>query len=139
MNIDTSTEFGRRVSRRLKDELIIWLTTTGTNGMPQPRPVWFSWQEDSFLIYSRPDTAKLAHIAKNGQVALNLDGNGTGGDIIVFTGQATIDESMPPADQVKDYITKYAGGIEELGMTAAEFGQRYSVAIKIVPSQLRGF
>ena len=138
MNIDTSTEFGQRVSRRLNAETIIWLTTTGATGMPQPRPVWFLWRGDSFLIFSRPNTAKLAHIASNGQVALNLDGNGKGGDIIVFTGQAKINKSMSSADQVGDYVKKYAAGIEGLGMTPVEFGERYSVAIEIVPNHLRG-
>ncbi len=56
---DPTTEFGARVAARLRDERIIWLTTTGADGTPQPNPVWFLWDGASFLIYSLPDAARL--------------------------------------------------------------------------------
>ena len=136
--IDLSTEFGQRVARRLVEEGIIWLTTVDSSGVPQPRPVWFLWDGKTFLIYSRPGTAKLRHIAGNPRVALNLDGDGKGGDIVTLIGRAEILHEPPPADQVPAYIEKYAWGMERLNMTAAEFSQTYSAAIRITPIQLRG-
>lgn len=41
MIIDLTTEYGARVARRLQDEQVIWLTTVGRDGTPQPNPVWF--------------------------------------------------------------------------------------------------
>lgn len=102
--LDLNSDFGQRVDRRLAEERIIWLTTAGSDGTPQPRPVWFLWDGDSFLIYSRPDTAKLRHIAGNPRVALNLDGDGLGGDIVVFIGEAEILSDGPAADQIEDYV-----------------------------------
>lgn len=136
--IDTNTEFGQRVARRLAEERIAWLTTIDSNGVPQPRPVWFLWDDETFLIYSRPGTAKLRHIAKRPQVALNLDGDRLGGDIVVFTGQAAIDHAAPPADQVPAYVAKYHPGFARIGMTAAEFSASYSVALRVTPINLRG-
>ncbi|MCB9129858.1 MAG: TIGR03667 family PPOX class F420-dependent oxidoreductase [Anaerolineales bacterium] len=98
--IDLNTEFGQRVARRLAEERIGWLTTVDATGTPQPRPVWFLWQEDILLIYSRPGTRKLEHIARNPRVSFNLDGDGLGGDIVVLTGVAAINDSAPPADQM---------------------------------------
>ena len=63
--IDLSTEFGQRVQRRLTEERIIWLTTVSEGSTPQPRPVWFLWDGETFLIYSRPNTYKLRHIKHN--------------------------------------------------------------------------
>ena len=34
-------EFGQRAAERLRTEEVIWLTTVGNDGMPQPSPVWF--------------------------------------------------------------------------------------------------
>ena len=73
--IDLSTDFGKHVDRRLQEEWIIWLTTVGEDGTPHPRPVWFLWDGETFLIYSRPDTHKLDHIARRPRVALSLDGD----------------------------------------------------------------
>jgi PPOX class probable F420-dependent enzyme len=90
------------------------------------------------LIYSRPGTAKLQHIAERPQVALHLDGDGLGGAIVVFTGQAEIDSAGPPADQVPAYVAKYRPGFARIGMTPAEFAASYSVALRVTPLKLRG-
>ncbi len=136
--IDTSTEFGQRVARRLEEERIIWLTTVDQNNVPQPRPVWFWWDGETFLIYSKPNAHKLEHIARNPKVALNLDGDGLGGDIVVFTGQARLDPSAPPANEVTEYADKYQAGFTRIQMTAKTFAESYSVAIRVTPSNLRG-
>jgi len=136
--IDTSSDYGRRVKQRLTEERIIWLTTVSERGAPNPRPVWFLWDGESFLIYSRPNTRKIEHIKKNSRVSLNLDGDGLGGDIIVLIGDALIDDGALPADQVPAYVAKYTAGMERIGMTPAEFAQIYSIPIRVMPMRLRG-
>lgn len=136
--IDLNTEFGQRVARRLAEERIGWLTTVDATGTPQPRPVWFLWQEGSLLIYSRPGTRKLEHFARNPRVALNLDGDGMGGDIVVLTGMAVIDGNAPPADQAPAYVEKYSAAMQRIGMTAEQFAQTYSVAVRVTVDHLRG-
>lgn len=136
--IDLSTEFGQRVQRRLKGEQIIWLTTVSADGEPHPRPVWFLWREGEVLIYSQPETHKLAHIQYTPQVALNFDSDGRGGDIVVFYGTASIDHDLPLANEVNDYIHKYAIGLERIGMSPEAFAQSYSVPIRVQLTSLRG-
>ena len=48
--IDTNSEWGQRVERRLRTEEVIWLTTVDGQGMPQPSPVWFVWDGSTILI-----------------------------------------------------------------------------------------
>jgi PPOX class probable F420-dependent enzyme len=136
--IDPNTEFGRRVARRLEEERIIWLTTVSLEGVPQPRPVWFLWDGGTFLIYSQPQTHKLAHIARNPKVALHLDGDGRGGSIVVFTGEASLAPDAPPANKVPAYVQKYQPGFTRIGKSAEEFAQSYSIAMRITPTHLRG-
>ena len=136
--LDTNTEFGRRVERRLTEERIIWLTTVDADSRPQPRPVWFLWDGETFLIYSRPKTHKLNHIAHNPMTSLHFDGDGKGGDIVVFSGEAHFDPAALAADAVSAYVDKYEAGFKRIGMTAEEFANSYSVAIRIKPTSLRG-
>jgi PPOX class probable F420-dependent enzyme len=138
MQIDSSTPFGQRVNRRLDEALIAWLTTVRRDGTPEPSPIWFLWDGAGFLIYSRPNTQKLRNIGRSPRVSLNLDGDGRGGDIVVITGQARIDRSAPPSDQVAAYTAKYAERIKGIGLTAEQFAQAYSVAIRVTPEKLRG-
>jgi PPOX class probable F420-dependent enzyme len=138
MKIDPSTEFGARVQRRLDDELIGWLTTVGRDGTPHPKPVWFLWTGEAILVFSRPNTAKLAHVARNPRVALNLDGDRHGGDVIVLTGTAEIDEAIAPADAHPAYVEKYREAIGRIGMTPESFAAAYGVPIRITPEKLWG-
>lgn len=136
--LDMNTEFGQRVARRLAEERIAWLTTVDSSGTPQPRPIWFLWTNGHFLVYSRPGNHKLSHISRNAKVSLNLDGDGSGGDIVVIIGEAQIDDTAPPAHLVPAYVEKYGWGFQRIGMTAEQFGRAYSVAIRITPTKLRG-
>ncbi|HEX6552208.1 MAG TPA: TIGR03667 family PPOX class F420-dependent oxidoreductase [Ktedonobacteraceae bacterium] len=137
---DPSTPFGERVARRLRNERLIWLTTVDANGTPQPTPVWFLWDEATFtfLIYSRSDAKRLEHIKRNSRVALNFDGNGSGGDIIVFTGEAEVSHADPPADQLPAYVEKYRQFIARRYNTPENFASIYSVALRIMPKRIRG-
>ena len=136
--IDFNSEFGQRVARRLREERIIWLTTLDAQLIPQPRPVWFLWNGEDFLIYSRPDTAKLRHIARHPQVSLNLDSDGLGGDIMIFGGLAEIADDAPAADKAPEYLEKYADGLKRIGMSAEQFAREYSAVVRVKPLKLRG-
>lgn len=136
--LDMNSEFGRRVAQRLAEERIIWLTTVNGDGVPQPRPVWFWWDGETFLIYSKPNTYKLRHIAANPKVSLHLDGDGLGGNIVIFTGEASLVEDAPPAHEVAEYVAKYQAGFARIQMSAQEFAETYSVALRVKPISLRG-
>lgn len=138
MQIDTSSEFGQRVERRLQQEGVIWLVTSGADGTPEPSPVWFLWDGTTFLIYSRPNAPKIANITRNGAVALHFDGDGQGGDIVVFTGRAALDATAPAVPDAPAYVAKYAQGIKAIGLTPETMATTYSTAIRVTPTRLRG-
>jgi PPOX class probable F420-dependent enzyme len=138
--VDFSTDFGRAVRQHLKAQYVIWLTTVDSNLMPQPRPVWFIWEQDSFLIFSQAKAHKVAHIKKNPNVALHFNTDESGDQhVIVFTGEAAIDADCPSAHQVPAYFEKYKDGIAALDMTPDGFSREYSIAIRIRPAEVRGW
>jgi PPOX class probable F420-dependent enzyme len=137
--LDFTTSFGRRAADRLRDETIIWLTTMGTDGSPQPRPVWFWWDGDkTVLIYSKSDTHKLRHLHHNARVALHFDSDGRGGDIVVLTGTANVDPEVVAADRHPQYREKYETGFKRINMSAEEFAETYRVPIQVHLTSLRG-
>jgi PPOX class probable F420-dependent enzyme len=138
--IDLTSDFGRAVQQHIEDQTVIWLTTVDSNLAPQPRPVWFIWDNDSFLIFSQAQAYKVKHIARNPKVALHFNTDETGDQhVIVFTGEASIEPNHPPAHQVPAYFEKYEEDIASLEMTPEEFSREYSVAIKIRPTEVRGW
>ncbi len=137
---DNKKKLESKAKRLVRQEYVIWLTTVDSTNTPQPRPVWFIWDKDSFLIFSQPHAHKVAHIKKNPFVSLHFNTDKTGDqDVIVYVGTATIDEKVKPAHKVPAYFKKYKTGIKEIGMTPEKFSQEYSVAIRVKPSSLRGW
>ena len=138
--VEFNSKFGRAVKQHLADQYVIWLTSVDSKLTPQPRPVWFIWEDDSFLIFSQPNAHKVRHIQKNPRVALHFNTDETGDrHVIVFTGEAWIDADSPPAHTIPAYLEKYEDGIVALEMTPEEFSREYSTAIKIRPTEVRGW
>ena len=136
--IDEATELGARAAHRLREESVVWLTTVTPAGAPLPRPVGFLWDGgESVAIYSQPG-ARVRNIAANPRVALHFDGDGRGGDVVVLSGMARIDQDAPPADAWPAWLRKYAAQIEQFRMTPAAYAERFSVPIRITLSRLDG-
>lgn len=138
LEIDTSTEFGERVTRHMEDDVIVWLTTVGANATPQPSPVWFLWDGDTVLIYSQPNTPKLRSIAANPRVSLNFNCTESGGDVVILLGDAWIAQDAPAANTLPAYVEKYAERMQGISMTPEQFARAYSVPVRVRPTSLRG-
>ena len=138
--IDLNSDFGRAVRQHLENEYVIWLTTVDSNLAPQPRPVWFIWEGESFLVFSQAKAHKLAHIEKHPKVALHFNTDESGDrNVMIFVGEAFIDLDSPPAHNVPAYFEKYKEGIASLDMTPEAFSAEYSVAIRIHATEIRGW
>ena len=136
--IDFTTPLGMRAAQRLNSDFFVWLTSVSPSGVPQPRPVWFIWEDDAFLIYSQPHARKLEHIARNPNVTLHFDAGAKGLDVQVFVATAEIVSDPVLVDQVKAYVEKYGQEIQSMGASVEQFAAGYSVALRVKPSRLRG-
>lgn len=136
--IDDSTEFGARAARHLREEIVVWMTSVTPSGAPVPRPVWFIWDgAETVVMYSQPKL-RIRNLEANPRVALNFDGDGDGGDIVVLSGTAAVDGDLPAANDNPDYIAKYDDHIARLGMTPDTFAREYSVRVRIRLTALQG-
>jgi PPOX class probable F420-dependent enzyme len=106
-----------------------------SDGTPQPNPVWFYWNGKEILMYSQPASHKLTNIRRNPRVSMNFQANEEGGDIVVMTGKASIDDK-PRHDAA--FIEKYHEAIPKIGMTPESLAATYSVLIRFLPEKLRG-
>jgi PPOX class probable F420-dependent enzyme len=136
--IDFTTEFGVRTAQSLQEEFVIWLVTVSPTLEPQPSPVWFLWEQDALLLYSQPDKPKLRHIAHHPAVALHLNCDRYGQQVVVLSGQAQIEDTAPAADQMPAYLAKYRDQISAIGMTPASFAASFRVPVRVRLTGLRG-
>ena len=134
------TELGDRVRRRLDHELVVWMTTVGGDGTPQPNPVWFIRDPDGdgVLTYNRASAARVRHVRERPRVALHFNMREHDGDVAVLVGTAEIVGDATPSDANPPYQAKYRDAIRSLGMDAAGFARTYPVAIRVRFTKVRG-
>jgi PPOX class probable F420-dependent enzyme len=136
--IQFDNETGRRFLERILVERVIWLTTVSPGGTPQPRPVWFVWDDGDFIVYSNAHAKKLGHIANNPNVALHFNTDADGYDVQVILGKARVDAKLPPTNLNKAYSEKYGEEILTLDMDEKRYAELYSVGLRITTTRLRG-
>jgi PPOX class probable F420-dependent enzyme len=125
------------VEVRLRGNLMAWLTTVRPDGRPVSVPVWFLLCDDeTLLVYSKPNTQKLRNLQHNPNVAFGLDVTDLGRDIIRLDGTAELVEKIVPADQNRQYVVKYIERIGAIFGTAEKFAELYSVPVVITPTRL---
>ena len=71
-------------------------------------------------------------------MALHLDGDGRGGDIIVLTGEAESAPGEPPVHENPPYLAKYGERITEGWGTGERFASIYSVPLRVRLRRVRG-
>jgi PPOX class probable F420-dependent enzyme len=123
----------------LREEQIIWITMVGNDGTPQPNPVGFLFQDDSsILIYNMVNANRINRVVDRPQVALHFDGDGTGGDIVVF-GTACRADDIPPQHENQAFLAKYGDSLHRACNSVEEFGTRFPVPLRIEITGTRGF
>jgi PPOX class probable F420-dependent enzyme len=136
---ESSTAFGERVRRRLREEQVIWITTVGKDGTPQPNPVGFLFQDDnSILIYNMVNANRLSHVIDRPQVALHFDSDGACSDIVIFTGTACRADDMPAPHENQAFLAKYGASLRRVSDSPEEFGKRFPVPLRIDITRTRG-
>jgi PPOX class probable F420-dependent enzyme len=126
-----------RVEGRLRSNLMAWLTTVRPDGQPVSVPVWFLLREDeTILLYSKPDQAKLRNIAGNAKVSVVLDVTDIGRNVVRLEGNAKQAGDQPAADKNAAYLAKYTERIAALFGTPEQFATLFSAPIIITPTRL---
>ena len=124
----------KHVVTRLRRELVIWLATVGRDGHPHVVPVWFWWDGKSLLIYAVPGQ-KVRDIQANPNVALHLNTDPVGDDVVRIDGTAKIDSRQAPAYKVPGYVRKYREQIKGFDWTPKVFSDQYHFAIRVKPTR----
>lgn len=131
--IGLDTEIGTRTDRRLRNDLIAWLTSAGADGTPQPTPVWFPWDAETVLVYSKPGQATR----NNPRTSLSLNRDANAGDFVVLIGGIAVDPSARRIGAVPAYFDNYGSRLLRIGMAPEAFAVACSVTERLRPDRLR--
>jgi PPOX class probable F420-dependent enzyme len=134
--LDLNKKRHAHIAQRLRENAIVWLNTVRPDGRPHSVAVWFLWDGETFLIFSRPQNQKVYNIQQNANVLLAIDDTHEGADPITIEGTATLLEPGEADTTIPAYVEKYGDGIKRIGFTPEQMAAEYSQAIRIVPTRV---
>ncbi len=134
--LDLSKERDAHIDQRLHNDEVIWLNSVRPDGRPHAVVVWFLWDGETVLIFSRPKNQKVRNIEQNENVLLALDDTKNGSDPITIEGTATLLAPGTVDATSSSYLAKYREGIKGIGSTPEKMAAEYSQAIRITPSKV---
>ena len=132
--LDVTSPTEAHADARLRREPIIWLSTTRPDGRPHLVPVWFWWDGETVLVFSKPDQ-KVRNLRQTPHVMLALDSAEQGEDIVMLRGVATLLDEPISAVMSPAYAEKYAALLREIGSSAERMAAEYTQPIRIRPTK----
>jgi len=134
--LDLTKERDAHIDKRLRAELMMWLSTVRPDGRPHLVPVWFLWDGETILIFSQPNQQKLRNLQHNPNVVVALDTAGQGDDVVMIEGKAELLNDPGVSAALPAYAEKYKQRLELYGWTGEAMAQDYSQAIRITPTKI---
>ncbi len=134
--LDLTKERDAHIDKRLRAELMMWLSTVRPDGRPHLVPVWFLWDGRTILIFSQPNQQKLRNLQHNPNVMVALDTAGQGDDVVMIEGKAELLNDPAVSAALPAYAEKYKQRLELYGWTGEAMAQDYSQAIRITPTKI---
>ena len=134
--LDLTKERDAHIEQRLHNDPVIWLNSVRPDGRPHAVAVWFLWDGDTFLIFSRPNNQKIRNIQQNAHVLIAVDDTHQGDDPITIEGIARLLAPGEVAVTSPAYLEKYSERIKQIGFTPEQMAAEYSQVILITPTRV---
>ncbi len=137
--MDSTSVAAARIRGFLEREPIVWLSTVRPDGTPHLVPIWFWWDGEGLLVFTKPDAQKVRNLRANPSVMLALGDPDEDFDVGLFRGRAEIIDRPTRSVLPFAHLAKYADRLAALGLDAETYAATYSQVIRIVPDAFLGW
>ncbi len=126
----------RPASRRaLEREAVVWVSSIRPDGAPHVLPLWFHWDGDGILVFSKPHAQKVRNLRANPRAMVAVGEPGLDFDVELIEAHAEFlavptARVLPPA-----FLDKYGPLLERAGIDRERFAEVYSQPIRLRPTR----
>ncbi len=110
------------------------MSTVRPDGTPHLVPIWFWWDGEAMLVFSKPDAQKVRNLRANPSVMLALGDAEADFDVGLLEGRAELLDRPTSEVLPAGHLAKYAARLSAIGVTPEAYAQAYSQVIRIVPA-----
>ena len=123
----------------LREDPVVWLSSIQADGRPHLVPVWFHWDGEQIVAFSKPRARKVGNLRDEPRVMLAV---GTPGpDFEVELIEATAELPDAPASDLMPagFGAKYRELLRRANLTVQRFAEVYSQPIVLRPTRFLGY
>jgi PPOX class probable F420-dependent enzyme len=121
----------------LEHEPVVWLSTTRPDGGPHVVPLWFLWDGQSIVAFSKPHAQKVRNLRRDPRVMIAVGRADASFDVELVEAVAELHDA--PASLPEAFVSKYAALAAEAGIRFPAFADLYSQEIVIHPRRWVGW
>jgi PPOX class probable F420-dependent enzyme len=137
--METTSLAAARIRRFLEREPVVWLSTVRPDGGPHLVPIWFWWDGEALLVFSKPDAQKVRNLRLRPSVMLALGDAEDDFDVGMLEGRAELLDRPTSEMLPAGHLAKYARQLATIGLSAEEYATTYSQVLRIVPVRALGW
>lgn len=123
----------------LRSDPVVWLSTVRPDGRPHLVPVWFHWDGERIVAFSKPRARKVENLRDRPNVMLAIGTPGPDFEVELIEAMAELPDGPSAALMPDGFAHKYRELLRRAGLTAQRFAEVYSQAIVLRPTRFLGY
>ena len=127
------------IEAALRDDPVLWLSSVQPDGRPHLVPVWFHWDGDRILAFSKPNARKVGNLRDQPFVMLAVGTPGPEFDVELIEATAELPEEPAGTLIPESFGAKYRDLLHRAGLTVQRFAEVYSQPIVLRPTRFLGY
>jgi PPOX class probable F420-dependent enzyme len=125
--------------RALVDDPVVWLSSVQRDGRPHVVPVWFHWNGEQIVAFSKPNARKVDNLREQPRVMLAVGTPGPDFEVELIEATAELPDG-PAAEYVPEgFGSKYRELLRRAGLSLQRFTEVYSQPIVLRPVRFLGY
>ena len=123
----------------LRDDPVVWLSSVQRDGRPHLVPVWFHWDGECIVAFSKPHARKVDNLRDEPRVMLAVGTPGPDFEVELIEATAELPD-RPAAELIPDgFGAKYRELLRRAGLTVQRYAEVYSQPIVLRPTRFLGY
>jgi PPOX class probable F420-dependent enzyme len=123
----------------LRRDRVLWLSSVSNDGHPHLVPLWFVWDGDRIVAFSKPNARKVRNLRTDPRTMLAVGTPGVDFAVELIEARAELPESRAAEIMPRGFAAKYRRLLKRAGLSAQRFAEVYSQPIVLRPTRFLGY
>ena len=123
----------------LRDDPVVWLSSVQPDGRPHLVPVWFHWDGEQIVAFSKPQARKVDNLRDDPRVMLAVGTPGPNFEVELIEATAELPDAPAAEVMPEGFGAKYRELLRRANLTVHRFAEVYSQPIVLRPTRFLGY